>query len=117
MKKAKAVITVALLTLAGCASVHGLREGTPDVTLTTTKAPSVYGQCVASGWGEFMGVSVNHAPTANGGYSVSLPNIYSGTNGVMDVSPSAAGSSVNIYYRAGDVFGHDKFTKVAKGCV
>lgn len=111
------IAIAALAVIAGCASVQGLREGAPDVALTTHKSAQAYGQCVAAGWGEFMGVSVNHAPTPGGGYSVSLPNIYSGTNGVMDVTPSNTGSEIKIYYRAGDLGGHGKFTKVAKGCV
>lgn len=105
------------LVMAGCASVSGLREKAPDLDLTSSKDPVAVGQCVANGWGEFMGISVNHAPTANGGYSVSLPNIYSGTNGVMDVSATATGSQVKVYYRAADLGGHGKFTKVVKECI
>lgn len=64
-----------------------------------------------------MGISVNHAPTADGGYSVSLPNIYSGTNGVMDVTATTNGSQVKVHYRAADLGGHAKFTKVVEECI
>ncbi|WP_136259953.1 hypothetical protein [Rhodanobacter lindaniclasticus] len=111
------LIVLTVLAMAGCASVAGLREKKPDLDLTSNKTPIVVGQCIANGWGEFMGVSVNHASTPNGGYSVSLPNIYSGTNGVADISPTPTGSTVKVYYRAGDVFGHGKFTKVAERCI
>ncbi len=111
------LIALTALAMTGCASVSGLREKAPDIDITSTKSPAVIGQCVASGWGEFMGISVNHAPTASGGYSVSLPNIYSGTNGVMDIDATDAGSHVKVYYRAADLGGHGKFTKVVKGCI
>lgn len=111
------LVALAVLALVGCASVSGLREKAPDLNLTSTKTPAVVGQCVANGWGEFMGISVNHAPTKNGGYSVSLPNIYSGTNGVMDVTATDNGSQIKVYYRATDLGGHGKFTKVVKECI
>lgn len=107
------LLAVAVLVLAGCASVSGLRESKPDITLTTTKAPSVYGQCVASGWGEFFGVSVNHGATPDGGYTVSLPNLYAGNNGVADISQSGR---VEVRYRLASLGGYGKYTKVVNDC-
>lgn len=105
-------LVVALSGLAGCASVSGLREGKPDLTLATNKAPAVYGQCVANGWGEFFGVSVNHGATPDGGYTVSMPDAYTGNNGVADIAPNGA---VQVHYRLGG-FGDGKFTKVLNDC-
>jgi uncharacterized protein YceK len=107
------LVALAVLGLAGCASVSGLREGAPNVTLTTSKAPAVYGQCVASGWGNFFGVTVNHSATPDGGYTVSLPNLYTGNNGVADISPNG---HVEVRYRLANLGGYGKYTKVVNDC-
>ncbi|TAM57203.1 MAG: hypothetical protein EPN49_15800 [Rhodanobacter sp.] len=107
------LIALTALALAGCASVAGLREGKPDITLTTTKTPSDYGQCVANGWGQFFGTTVNHSTTPDGGYTVSMPNAYTGNNGVVDVNPSGA---VQVHYRMSGLGGYGKYTKVVNDC-
>lgn len=107
----------AVLALAGCASVSGLREKAPDLNLTSAKSPSTVGQCVATGWGEFMGVSVNQGPAASGGYTVSMPNAYTGNNGVLDASPNGTGSRIKVSYRMSGMGGYAKFTNVVKGCI
>jgi len=110
-------IAMIVLMLAGCASVSGLREKAPDLSLTSTKLPSAVGQCVANGWGEFMSVTINQGPTPSGGYSVSMPNTYTGNNGVLDVEPAANGSHVTVRYRLSGLGGYAKFTKVVQECV
>jgi uncharacterized protein YceK len=110
-------IALTVLALAGCASVSGLREKAPDLSLTSTKSPAIVGQCVANGWGEFMGVTINQGPTPSGGYTVSMPNAYTGNNGVLDVSPVSSGSHVTARYRLSGIGGYGKFTKVVKECV
>jgi hypothetical protein len=109
----KAWMLACVVVLAGCASVSGLREQKPDVVLHTSKTPSAYGQCVASGWGEFFGVTVNHAATPDGGYTVSMPNAYTGNNGVVDISP---GGEVEVRYRLSGMGGYAKYTKVVNDC-
>ena len=94
----------------------GLREGPPDITLVTEKAPSVYAACVASGWGNFMGVSVNQTQTPDGTHSVSMPSLHTGNNGVMDAEPSHTGSRVEVRYRLSGLGGYGKFTKVVHDC-
>lgn len=105
------------LVMAGCASVSGLREKAPDLDLVSAKAPSVVGQCVAAGWGEFMGVSINQGPAASGGYTVSMPNAYTGNNGVLDATPNGEGSRVKVSYRLSGMGSYAKFTDVVKGCI
>lgn len=107
----KLIFMLAVVMLAGCASVPGLREGKPDVTLHTAKSPADYGACVAAGWGDFFGVTVNHSATSDGGYTVSMPDAYTGNNGVADISHSG---DVQVHYRLR--FGSEKFTKVVNGC-
>lgn len=113
----RVLIAFALAALSGCASVSGLRQQPADLVLTSTKAPTVVGQCVAGGWGEFYGVKVNQAPTADGGYTVSMPSDYSGNNGVLDAMLAGGGSKVEVRYRLSSLGGYQKFTDVVKRCV
>lgn len=111
------LIALTVLVLAGCASVSGLREKAPDLDLMSSKAPAVVGQCVATGWGEFMGVSINQGPATSGGYTVSMPNAYTGNNGVFDATPNGEGSHIKVSYRLGGMGGYAKFTDVVRGCI
>lgn len=112
----KCVFVAASVLLAGCASVSGLRGKSPDLSLNSTKSPQQVGQCVASGWGEFYGVNINQGPRANGGYSVSMPSIYTGNNGILDATATPDGAHIEVKYRLSGLGGYAKFTKVVDGC-
>ena len=109
----KSLVLVLAVFLVGCASVSGLRDQAPDVQLHTSKTPAQFGQCVANGWGEFFGVTVNHSATSSGGYTVSMPNAYTGNNGVVDITSAG---DVSVRYRLSSLGGYDKFTKVVNDC-
>lgn len=113
----RVLVALTVLAFAGCASVSGLREQSPDLDLASNKDPTTVGQCVAHGWGEFMGVTINQGPTPSGGYTVSMPNGYTGNNGIFDASPVNTGSHVSVRYRLSGLGGYGKFTKVVKECV
>jgi uncharacterized protein YceK len=111
------IVMLAAVTLSGCASVKGLREKAPDLDIETTKSPSDVGQCVANGWGEFMGVTVNHGVNHNGDYYVSMPSQYTGNNGIMDAKAQPSGKTrVLVRFRLSGLGGYTKFERVVRTC-
>ena len=116
MKRILTIATV-FIALSGCASVSGLREKSPEFSFTSKKSPQQVGQCVAYGWGNFFGINVNQGDSPNGGYYVSMPDIYAGNHGVMDAYPSQNGSHIDVRYRFSSIVGHGRFTDVVKRCI
>lgn len=100
MKKLLAVI--ALVGLAGCASVTDLTSSNPNLELTSTQPVASLANCIKSAWSDVT--AVNEANIADGGVRLIAPT-GAGPLGIADLTLQGKSSRV-VYYQSGQNFGY-----------
>jgi len=108
-----AVIVLAALTLTGCASVSGLRESSPDISLMSKRSVSDVVTCISSGW-QMRRVPTRMLPIP-GGQSLQADNpaLAGSPFAVVDVVVAGDGSQTR-YYKQGIVV--SAYADVVKNC-